>query len=75
MHAGHNADVVTHEQYIPVNAILAEVGHDFACCLHAALAITGFDKTSGFFKIGKHSAFTKLQHHVKNKPEVLQNIW
>ena len=26
MHAGHNAGVLTHEQQIPVNAILAELG-------------------------------------------------
>ena len=30
MHAGHNADGMNHEKYIPVNVILVEVGHDFA---------------------------------------------
>ena len=50
-----------------------KVGKDLCQNLPAAHALTGCD-TSSLFKIGKHTAYTKLVEHVKSTPNALKML-
>ena len=52
MHAGHAGIIVTRERYIPNHTITGEFGNMVCACLPAAHALTGWDTTSVFFKVG-----------------------
>lgn len=63
MHAGHAGKFTTKERFIPVTKIAEEVGPLLCSILPAMHALSGCDTTSGFFKIGKRTAFNALQKH------------
>jgi len=60
MHAGHVGTNTNRQRYIPVHIISDKLGKNVCKCLPAAHALTGCDTTSGIFRIGKCTAYTKL---------------
>ena len=62
MHAGHG----DRQRYIPVSAILEKLGVALCESLPACHALTGCDTTSSLFRIGKTTAFNKLEKHVND---------
>ncbi|KAF3841434.1 hypothetical protein F7725_007296, partial [Dissostichus mawsoni] len=52
------------ERFVPIKMICEKLGKALCQCLPACHALTGCDTTSSFFKIGKSTAFTKMQKHV-----------
>lgn len=63
MHAGHTGKFVTRERFIPVTQIVKAIGMEQCSMLPAVHALTGCDSTSGFFKLGKKTAYTTFQKH------------
>ena len=61
LHKGH----IGKERFVPINTVCEKLGETLCRCLPACHALAGCDTTSSFFKIGKTTAFTKLQKHLE----------
>ena len=71
MHAGHSGKYITHERYIPVHTIAAEIGDKICQCLPSAHALTGCDSTNALLGIGKKTVYTTLKKQVENDTPVV----
>ena len=63
MHVGHSGKTVNRKRFIPVNRTVTEIRDNLSFCLPAVYALSGCDTTS-FFKVGKYTAYTKLQSNI-----------
>lgn len=74
MHDGHTTTYANRKCYIPVSKIATEISHDICQSLPAAHCLTGCDRTSSFFKIGKCTAYAKLVEYLQNAPTSLSEF-
>lgn len=74
MHAGHATPNRDRCCFIPVSTILDKVGHDLYESLPAAHALTGCDTMSSFFKVGKHTVYTRLMDYIQRAPDALKTF-
>lgn len=61
MHAGHSEKYANRDRFIPIKTICSQLGDSICQSLPAVHALTGCDSTSSIHKIGKKTAFNKLQ--------------
>ena len=68
MHAGHGGQHTNRERFVPVHTLRCHLGDTMCQALPAMHTITGCDTTCSLFKIGKKTAFNKLQQHAEKWP-------
>lgn len=69
MQLGHGS----YRRFLSINKVVQSLGTTFCSCLLALHCLTGCDTTSGFFKIGKKSAFDVLKKNI-NVLQKLSNL-
>ena len=70
MHAGHTGKITNRQRFIPINSIAANMGERMCMCLPLLHALSGSDTTSSIFRVGKNTAFTKLQQNIDHLEEL-----